>query len=367
MQRIPEPEHSEWAARLRELARRDADELIPRPPFAIYGLAEPAMTPIALAETERENGVWRKVTLAHGNRTNPAGPYVSVRSTVPSADTTVPGAESDLLSAIDHERNRIAAHAGIDDDDPPEPAEHSQATLRLGDHEADAEVCVHGNVWAARTKAGRVNVMVTCRGVEIDTLCLTPVADLEPYLQGRNEMIGELSHRHRSQPPPELEPAEGVAAYRALAEASLDQQARILTALNAGREPRTRAGEGAVTHALWQRAVREQTRISGIDSRQANELVTQVVNHLTKLDTEAQWFSAQPRLRAAAIDETLRFAVLGHDVPSRAAQQAWVRYWSHHMSLLPPETDSDWRAKLFASQQLIADWLQAWSVWAGGD
>jgi hypothetical protein len=36
--------------------------------------------------------------------------------------------------------------------------------------------------------------------------------------------------------------------------------------------------------------------------------------------------TAEPRLRESAIDETLRNAVLGKDVPSKPAQQAWARY-----------------------------------------
>jgi len=85
----------------------------------------------------------------------------------------------------------------------------------------------------------------------------------------RNERHGQLSEHHRQQPAPILEPAAGVAAYRALAEA-----ARHARALEADREPRQRAGEGAVRHALWQRAVRQQARISGIGEPHANNIVT---------------------------------------------------------------------------------------------
>jgi hypothetical protein len=117
------------------------------------------------------------------------------------------------------------------------------------------------NVWAARLVADGLIVTLVIRGVDPASVRLDPVADFAPYLQARNERLGRLSEHHRRQPPPVLEPAEGVAAHRALAEADLASQAHLVQALQAGREPRQRAGEGAARHALWQRAVREQARI----------------------------------------------------------------------------------------------------------
>ncbi len=116
-------------------------------------------------------------------------------------------------------------------------------------------------------------------------------------------------------------------------------------------------------HALRQRAVREQARISNIDIRQADEIVTLVVNQLTHLQEQAPWFTAEPRLREAAADETLRHAVLGEDVPSRPAQQAWARYWAHHTSLGAHEPGAALRAELTAGEPLISAWLEAWSAW----
>jgi hypothetical protein len=206
-------------------------------------------------------------------------------------------------------------------------------------------------------------VTVTGRGVRTGSVRLGPVADLRPYLLERGEMLGQLAERHHQQPPPILEPAEGVAAYRALAEAVLESHARLLAALRSGREPRHHAGEGATTHALWQRAAREQARISGISSRQADEIVTLVVNHLTHLQEQAAWFTAEPRLREAAVDETLRHAVVGEDVPSGPAQQAWARYWSHRASLGTHEPGASLHAELEAGAPLVTAWLEAWSAW----
>jgi hypothetical protein len=64
-------------------------------------------------------------------------------------------------------------------------------------------------------------VTLVVRGVDPGAVRLDPVAELAPYLQARNERLGRLAEYHRQQPAPILAPAEGVAAYRALAEATL--------------------------------------------------------------------------------------------------------------------------------------------------
>jgi hypothetical protein len=117
-------------------------------------------------------------------------------------------------------------------------------------------------------------------------------------------------------------------------------------------------------HVLWQRAAREQARISGIGERQADEIVTLVVNHLTELQEKAPWFTAEPRLREAAIDETLRHAVLGEDVPSKPAQQAWARCSARHTSMPGQEPGEALRAYRETGIPLITAWLQAWELWA---
>jgi hypothetical protein len=66
--------------------------------------------------------------------------------------------------------------------------------------------------------------------------------------------------------------------------------------------------------------------------------VTLVVNHLTHLQQQVPWSTAEARLREAAIDETLRHAVRGDHVPSQPAQQAWARYWARRTP--PPGRDA---------------------------
>jgi hypothetical protein len=361
MRQVPDPDRDEWVRRLRERARLDAEELLPRPPFGVFGLAAPLLRPAVLAEAGQADGKWETITLAYGDWTDPAGPYIAVTSAAehPSDRDT----EAELLRAIDRERNRIADHAGVDEDEPAGQPEYRQGGLRVGERMAAGLVCRHGSVWAARLLPGRVTVTVTGRGAGPATTRLGLVADLGPYLRDRGEMLGQLAERYRRRSPPALEPAQGVAAYRALAEAELASQARHLAALRSGREPRRLAGEGATRHALWQRAVSEQARISGISSRHADEIVTLVVNHVTHLQQEAAWFTEETALRDAAIDETLRHAVLGEDVRSKPAQQAWARYWTHRTSLGAHEPDAALRAEMRAGQPLIIAWLQAWSAW----
>jgi hypothetical protein len=364
MQYVPEPDRSEWVARMRERARLDAEELVPRPPFVVFGLAEPRLRSPYLAEAGRVNGLWESIALAYGDWAEPAGPWVMVTTRTGRADAGDREVEADLLRAIDDDRNRIASHAGVDEEDFDEPPDYSRADLAVGGQSVSGLVGRQENVWAARVTADGLIVTLLGRGVEPGSVRLDPVTDLGPYLLARSERLGRLGEYHRQQPAPVLEPADGVAAYRALAEAELASGARLGRALRAGRLPRQRAGEGAIRHALWQRAVREQARISGVGERQADEIVTLVVNHLTRLHEQAPWFTAEPRLREAAIDETLRHAVLGDDVPSQPAQQAWARYWARRTPPPGLEPGEELRARQQTARPLITAWLQAWDAWA---
>lgn len=332
MRQVPEPEHSEWVRRLRERARLDAEQLVPRPRFAVLGLSAPALRPAVLASFGQVNDELESVTLAYGDWSALAGPHITVTSAVGRAEEAQlsgHGARAELLRAIDTDRNRIADHAGIDDDEPSQAPAYSRALLPCG----DALVCRHGNVWAARLlppsplPAPLVTVTITGRGVQPDSVSVEPAGDLRPYFEARNEILGQLTQRHRQQPPPVLEPAEGIAAFRALADYTLGGQDRLRRSLRDGRVPRHRAGEGAVRSALWQRAVSEQQRVGGIDKHAADDVVTLAINHLGHLAERAPWFT-DPRLRELAIDETLRHAMLGDAVPSIAAQRAWLEAWA---------------------------------------
>src|SRR5262249_5863604 len=157
------------------------------------------------------------IGLAYGDWAEPAGPWVMVTTRTGRADVPDREVEADLLRAIDHDRNRIASQAGIDEDDLDVPPDYSRADLAVGGESVGGLVGRQENVWAARVVADGLIVTLVVRGVDPGSVRLDPVTDLAPYLQARNERLGRLGEYHRQQPAPVLEPAEGVAAYRVLA------------------------------------------------------------------------------------------------------------------------------------------------------
>jgi hypothetical protein len=217
-------------------------------------------------------------------------------------------------------------------------------------------------VTGAEVTGAEVTVVVVGRDVDPGSVRLASVHDLAPYLRARGERIGRLAERLRQRPEPVLPPAEGAAAYRALIDQVLAAEEQRLEAERAGRAPRHKADEGAVRHALWQRAVREQARLSGCDKWQADETVTLVVNHLGHLAEQAAWFRADPALREAAIDETLQYT-LGEDVPSARAQQNWAGYRARQMASPGEKSAERLRAELETRSALMSRWLEAWSAW----
>jgi hypothetical protein len=112
MRQVPEPDRSEWVRRLRERARLDAEELVPRPPFSVFGLTVPPLRPSVLAETGRVNGEWETITLRYGDWADPAGPFVTVTTTAVRPDVSATDSRAGLIRVIDRERNRLADHAG---------------------------------------------------------------------------------------------------------------------------------------------------------------------------------------------------------------------------------------------------------------
>ena len=93
--------------------------------------------------------------------------------------------------------------------------------------------------------------------------------------------------------------------------------------------------------------------------------MTVAVNHLGFLQEKAPWFTADPRLRAAAIDETVRHAMLGDAAPSEPAQDAWARSWSTRVNGRPPDREAaDPLAAMAAREALTDECLRAWAAWA---
>ena len=369
MREVPGADDAEWVTRMRALARQDAEEMVPRPDFRVFGISSPRLEPAALAAYEQVNGSWAAVTLAYGPWDSAPGPYVAVKTERVDPELTgAPGRgpEAGLLRAIDAERDRLAASTGADEDEPAGPPRYSREELPAG----AALVARHGIVWAARLDrapdgTAAVTVTITGRGAGPEQVRLSPVSDLRPLFETRNEILGRLAERRRREPRPVLEPAEGVAAFRALADFELEGHARIRGAARpGGRLLRQPANWGQLRSALWQRAVSEQQRLSGASKGAANDVVTSVMNHLGHLAEQATWFTADHRLRAAAMDETLRHAVLGEAVPSLPAQQAWERYWSDHMGrALRMDRGSSAFAEMESRRALTDGWLAAWTAW----
>jgi len=392
MREVPDEEYPEFIRRLREQARLDAEELVPRPGFPIYGLAEPSLTPAIVSETTRTNGEWALITLTYGRpEDSPAGPYVTVTTIALTMDDGEPafagmptgthgtGVEGELRFAVEREQDRAArwarvaqasaAQAGAaqaDGTTSGEPVAEPVVVARETLQDGDALVARQGSVWAARLPAGEPRVAVTLvgRGVPPESVRLEQVPTLRPLIEARNAELFRRIERRRAMPPPpvpDLPPAEGAAALRALADFTLTAGTELRTA---SREPRYGPAWGGLHRALWQRAVAERRRLSGEDERTADDLVTSAVNHLGHL-AEVPWFATDQRLREAAIDETVRHAMLDERVRSERAQYLWSRYWAAHLSLGGHRAAGDDAVRLAANRERYeADLRAAWEAWA---
>jgi hypothetical protein len=353
----------QWLARMRELARRDADELTPRPEFTVYGLAEPEVLPLgATVPMQDRDGEWASVGLTYGDWASAAGPWVIVVST-PPRDT--PFDKEFLLGEIETDRNRLAAEAWVDDEEPPGPAKYQAGRIETDKRDEHALICRHGALAAAHLRPGDANVTVLVRGADLTGIRLAPVTDLEPYLRGRELQLQQIEE-YEQRMVPVLEPAEGLAAYRAYARHEVDVLLRLWTASQAGAVPRFRAGEDATTAALGLRAVRELSDRSGVSLIKAEAQIKEFTDHLAAMVQYVRWFGEDERLRERAVDETLRHALLGEKVSSDKAQQAWANYWNYQTSLAVQGASHEaLRAAARVGSELIREkWIDAWLEWS---
>jgi hypothetical protein len=387
---VPDDEYPEFIRRLRELARRDADELVPRPGFPVFALAAPALTPALVSETMKTNGEWTQITLTYGRPEDvPAGPYATVTTLAIPADADEPtfavgmptgrhgaGVEGELRFAVEREHDRGAQWANDAGDGGPgadgtaagDASTGPVMVGRLALPDGEALVVQQGDVWAARLLPGETRVAVTVvgRGVSPQSVRLEQVPSLRPLIEARTAELSRRARLNRAETgsglrAPVLElPAEGVAALRALCDFTRAASEQLRD------RPHMRGPEwGGMFRALWQRAVAERQRLAGEDERTATYVVTSAVNHLGHLAENAAWFTADERLREAAIDQTLRHAMLDERVPSERAQYLWARYWAHHMAEfgldLGPEEAA---ARAATRESFMGDLLAAWAAWA---
>lgn len=177
MRAVPDDEYPEFIRRLREQARRDAEELVPRPGFPVFGLAAPSLTPACVSDTTKVNGEWTLITLTYGRPEDvPAGPYATVTTLAIPEDGDQPafavgmptgrhgtGVEAELRFAVEREQDRGAQEADDAGDGGPQadgsPAGDPSAEPVVAGREAlpDGEALVvrQGDVWAARLLPAR--------------------------------------------------------------------------------------------------------------------------------------------------------------------------------------------------------------------
>ncbi len=332
---------------------------MPPPGYTVYGLAAPALRPARVTESWQRGGAWELVMLSYGDPL--AGPYVQVI-------TAAPGVRPSAGRAVEPDGTERAEPW-----EPPGSAVAAREQLPAG----DALVTRHGDRWSARLLEVPATVTVTVigQGVAPGDVRLEPLPDLRPvldtqYKEQYEELLRRLRQAGRRPLPrpaePELDPAEGTAAVRALADFTLATQTELRATVPTRSGPRHPPGWGPMHSALWRRAVREYQRLSGAGPRAADDVVTEVINHLGQLADELPWFTADERRREAATDETVRHAVLGDIVPSEPAQRAWSRYWSGRLERVGPDpADPDAAlARHQALRALEADWRAAWQEWA---
>jgi hypothetical protein len=321
--------------------------------FPVLGLPSPHRAPVALTGSSGSNGRIESVELTFGDRAEPTGPVVVVRTrradagTVPSAST--PGPVSRTAGG---ERVESSTQVVI---------EGSPVAARL--IETNSAWTLH----ATATLDGVAMVVdVEGRAVSPRTVALVKVTDFGPFVAAQRERIENL----RSQPPapgPEswdLPLARGLEAHEKLVEMCSHVQRP-----EPGQRPSPLPPQWAQS---WEAATRAQMALAGEDRRSAEDAVHSLVNHLTQITSEAPWFGDQG-LAALATSETIAYVARREHVASLPAQRAWTEYWTSRvrprggepLSDVPSPTEIEHlRTRIADSERLRSAWLAAWSSWA---
>ncbi len=153
---------------------------------------------------------------------------------------------------------------------------------------------------------------------------------------------------------------EIAACYRYL-EAVLADAAALKRASFEGRE----SPELSLHEAEEEAATRTQMRFGRQDWRSAQRTVLEVANHLLTLAETFAWFR-DARLRTAAMEESVLFALFDSEVASRPAQVAWRRLWYSSWPAREGwimEDREKW--ELEGSEVVVLEaWRAAWQEWA---
>jgi hypothetical protein len=230
--------------------------------------------------------------------------------------------------------------------------------ITVGDEGLEFVLRREGAVWVARSDVGDDgHVAVVARGIPPEGVRLELVADLAPFWAGRDGCPAEMREALDEQEAAKPEPvhAVGVAAVEELVEQQLAFDAGLRSHTDGrptpkGLSPRV-PGDLHSRKGLWDDATAALVGLGGRDPITAAEAVTVMVNHLTSLAAEADWFT-QEVLQMKAVDETIRFHAEQADVASVRAQRAWADWWTstQHRGETRPE--------------LRQVWLDAWRDWA---
>ncbi|MEV7773230.1 hypothetical protein [Kitasatospora sp. NPDC086791] len=339
--------------------------------FPVYGVAAgPARTGEALAAFETSGGRLRWVEVQCGDWRSAAGPYVTVRTYRPGAESCEPLPE--LEDVVEDERDRVYEQLGVDEGDGPGRVRALREWITVDGEPRAVEV--HEDrpmlrpeagaatgpepVWAGRLRIGGLTVTVCGRGVTPDAVELGGIGDFERYLRGRADLLRELASRQARYVPVEereLPSVFGLEAHRSLVAQSIAETAAIEAQVRAGRTPRLPRGlRGDACAVRWEATVRQQMRLATETREEAAAAVTSMVNHLNRLSQQTQWLVGTAE-GAAAVEEVVRYTVFASEVASLPAQRAWEQLWRERSGGGAGAREEHWLA-----EQL---WLAAWEQW----
>ena len=371
MEQVPEvPNFDAVLARMRGRMADHHQELLTRDP--VFGLRTPPIAPGFLGESDNAS-----VTLMFGDATTIEGPLIRVRTS-----RQQPGRFSSLPYLLEDEHERVRDHAGAADPPWTEPTK-DEGELVVDGHPVVCRLLQDDQLWAAQlnvpaTSGGDADVSsvvisVVSRGVAFADVQLTTVADLQPFLDRREEWIVMMYQRKPDVRAEDLElpPVSGLDAHRTLVSSSIADTAETFARLKAHRPP---ISHGDRPMREWESAVRAQMHLAEQSRDEANDAVSFLVNQMGQLSREAPWFDAAGS-GAAAIEETIGYVVFDADVPSRPAQEAWRRFFEERRSPpaerpegaanvpLTPEQQAGHRARVNTGREAKQAWIDAWAEW----
>lgn len=353
----PPPEREALVAQ----AQSRFDTLVRRCDLPLVGLAEPAPDGrdfAGVADADVESEAFELVTLVYGDAQQRDGTLVRVHIARWRQSTVAPDLRDLLEDALDE----------VGDDSVVDEHRAERQHLLIGDEARPATVLrVGSRFWAARCAYRRSEVTVVARDWAPEPIRLVPVPALAPFLgRGRAELAARVLLDGAGAPP-------AANPHRALVELSLRHNRESRERLQRGRRPRRPAGLGH-SGGLWESTVSAQMHLADQSRSDANQAVTAMVNQLVRLQEDAAWFTADDRLREAAVNETLIYWTdLREAVPSQAAQEAWRQVWQTQLNpRVPvpghdeperpaPETFGTWLGQL---ENKRAAWHDAWLAWS---